>query len=491
MSQALLTQPAAPKAPTPTNITKDAAEIEAQFPALHLTRSSRAAKRLGRFLLGCLVFAVLAAFFAPWQQSIRGEGAVIALDPYDRIQPVVSSLKGLVKERGKNVTEGGYVEKGELLFRVVDQNPNIRQQIDSQIEAAQREIDINILALERAEETVAANKRVVERTLEEIGYTEEARDALLEAADSFVEQARNKFQESENKLLAEQAKLAFAKRDFERQRTLSERGVAAKVKFQDSQQKFENAKANVGIAQNQIEGAQNQLKGKKQERDSKQQEWDAKITKVRSMLEKARSDVAKSQGEANKLAGMIEQKRIKLADMQGKANEQLLQEVVAPRSGYVMNLSVFEENVVKEGQVLCRIVPKTAQLAVELLVNGNDAPLIHEDDPVRLQFEGWPAVQFSGWPSVAVGTFGGRVNFVDPTDNGKGKFRIVVTPDPNDDPWPGHPYLRQGVRANGWTLLDVVPLGYELWRRMNGFPPALESAGASSDKGAKPPKVKI
>ena len=92
---------------------------------------------------------------------------------------------------------------------------------------------------------------------------------------------------------------------------------------------------------------------------------------------------------------------------------------------------------------------------------------------MRLQFEGWPALQFSGWPSIAVGTFGGRVPLVDPTDNGKGKFRVLVEPDPDEQQWPSHRFLRQGVRANGWVLLNVVPIGYELWRQFNGFPPVI------------------
>jgi hypothetical protein len=117
---------------------------------------------------------------------------------------------------------------------------------------------------------------------------------------------------------------------------------------------------------------------------------------------------------------------------------------------------------------------------VEIWVDGNDMPLISPGRPVRLQFEGWPAVQFVGWPSVAVGTFGGIVRLVDATDDGSGKFRVLVEPDPKDDPWPSGAYLRQGVRANGWVLLNQVPLGFELWRQFNGFPPAVAKAAPES-----------
>jgi hypothetical protein len=115
-------------------------------------------------------------------------------------------------------------------------------------------------------------------------------------------------------------------------------------------------------------------------------------------------------------------------------------------------------------------------------------PLIREGRPVRLQFEGWPAVQFTGWPSVAVGTFGGKVALVDATDDGTGRFRILVRPE-TEDAWPTNITLRQGVRVNGWVLLDQVTIGYELWRRFNGFPPTVKPpAGEKTgdkDKGKK------
>jgi hypothetical protein len=112
--------------------------------------------------------------------------------------------------------------------------------------------------------------------------------------------------------------------------------------------------------------------------------------------------------------------------------------------------------------------------------------------PVRLQFEGWPAVQFVGWPSLSVGTFGGFVKVIDATDDGKGKFRILVKPDPDeetDNPWPNPTSLRQGVRANGWVFLNRVTIGYELWRRLNGFPAVI--VPAEGDKTGKGGKVKV
>ena len=140
----------------------------------------------------------------------------------------------------------------------------------------------------------------------------------------------------------------------------------------------------------------------------------------------------------------------------------------------------------KEGDPICLIVPDTSDRAVQVWLDGNDAPLVEPGRHVRLQFEGWPAMQFAGWPSVAVGTFGGEIVSVDAVDNGKGQFRVLILPDATDQAWPEERFLRQGVRTNGWVLLNQVPLWYEIWRQMNGFPPVVSSGEPKEGKTAKP-----
>jgi biotin carboxyl carrier protein len=177
--------------------------------------------------------------------------------------------------------------------------------------------------------------------------------------------------------------------------------------------------------------------------------------------------------------------------------------VTAPCDGIVFRISanVAEGGqFVKEGEDLAILVPDTNDRVVELLIDGMDAPLIAafmqergEGPHVRLQFEGWPAIQFAGWPSVATGTFGGKVRQIDATDDGNGRFRVLVEPEElvEADRWPDAQFLRQGNQAVGWVFLNKVSLGYELWRNLNGFPPVV--APKSNDKykeGGKPPKVK-
>lgn len=159
-----------------------------------------------------------------------------------------------------------------------------------------------------------------------------------------------------------------------------------------------------------------------------------------------------------------------LARIETRVARQSSQSVVASRAGFIQRIVAPQGGVlIKQGDKLALILPESADRAVQLFISGNDIPLITPGREVRLQFEGWPAVQFSGWPSVAVGTFVGTVGVVDPSDDGFGMFRIVVFPK-KDSAWPDAKYLRQGVRVNGWVLLDEVRLGWEMWRRFNAFP---------------------
>jgi multidrug resistance efflux pump len=147
--------------------------------------------------------------------------------------------------------------------------------------------------------------------------------------------------------------------------------------------------------------------------------------------------------------------------------------VVAPKDGIVLQILVREGiDMVKSGDALAVLVPATTERAVEVWIDGRDAPLVRKGALVRMQLEGWPALQFSGWPVLAVGTFEGQVAFVDATDNGKGYFRVLVQQVPGAR-WPDRELLRQGVRAQAWFQLGQVRLGYELWRQFNGFPPML------------------
>jgi hypothetical protein len=129
---------------------------------------------------------------------------------------------------------------------------------------------------------------------------------------------------------------------------------------------------------------------------------------------------------------------------------------------------------IKEGDAVCTVMPEVTDLAVEMYVKAMDIPLISKGRRVRVEFDGWPALQFSGWPSVSVGSFGGTVEVIDYVSTQPGEFRMLVIPDKNEEPWPQQ--LRVGSGTRGWVMLENVPVWYEIWRKLNGFPPSLYKA---------------
>ncbi|MEO1786093.1 MAG: HlyD family efflux transporter periplasmic adaptor subunit [Pseudomonadota bacterium] len=224
-------------------------------------------------------------------------------------------------------------------------------------------------------------------------------------------------------------------------------------------------------------------------------------SQVELQLSAARSALTTAQRDAERMSSLladglvserdVEQATLKVEDFRGRLAElnaqlnrldtslsrQSEQIVRAPRDGVIVSVTGGDTSTyVSTGQSLARFVPGSPERVLQILINGRDVALVQPGAEARIQFEGWPAVQFSGWPSVAVGTFEGRVVAVDPSAQPDGQFRVLIAEDPDAElPWPEERYVRFGAAARAWVLLETVPLGYELWRQMNSFPPTLPS----------------
>jgi hypothetical protein len=144
--------------------------------------------------------------------------------------------------------------------------------------------------------------------------------------------------------------------------------------------------------------------------------------------------------------------------------------ILAPQDGQVMDIQKSGiGEIIKEGDKLLQIVPMGADPALEMFIRPVDQPLVAQGQEVRIIFDGYPAIIFSGWPEQSFGTFTGKIVAVENNVTQNGLFKVLVTQDPEDKPWP--PSLRMGTGASTITLLNDVPLIYEIWRRINGFPP--------------------
>jgi len=447
---------------------------EAVLPSLRLARSSRLARRFGRVLAVMLGLAIIAALFAPWQQSVTGSGDVVAYAPLERQLILEAPIKGRIVKWGADIVENAHVKKDQMILEVQDIDPDYLQRLQEQAASGQRQ-------LIAANESLAAGRRHVDAALASImPYEAQLRayrtvqTEIVAAADQYVKSGEQKVQAETRALEEAEAGFSQALADYQRQKTLFEKNFASELKFQQAEQKYLIGKAKVGKAKAYLAASENELEAKRRERKAKERKAQVDIEYAQTSLNKANADVAKSQSEVAKTESEVAKAEQSLAKLNTAVSRQQRQVVTAPRDGFILKLLVNQGGeMVKDGDPLCIIVPDTKDRAVQVWLDGNDAPLVEPGRHVRLQFEGWPAVQFAGWPSVAVGTFGGEVISVDSTDDGKGKFRVMVSPAAGDIPWPSGRYLRQGVRANGWVLLDEVGLGYEMWRRLNGFPPVV------------------
>lgn len=465
---------------------------ERVMPSLQLARSSRWARRIGNVMAAILVVGFILVFFAPWQQSVRGAGDVIAYSPEERMQWIEATTKGRITQWGDGIYENARVTKGQLIATIQDLDEGYVGRLEQQLATAKETVQslkdlVDATNRQKvAAETLAATQETQVATYKAVREGVEASAlAAIDAAESKVTSAEQKLQE----VLATELQ---AKQDFERQRRLYDKDIASEVKFQQAQQKYTEAQAKVAQEQANIDAFKADLIAKEKDLISKERKAQADIEYSQALLDKARGDVAKTDSDISKSESELQKAEQELFKAETALARQQTQVVTAPVDGFLTQIMANQgSSMLKEGDKIAMIVPDTADRAVQVWLDGNDAPLVEPGRHVRLQFEGWPAVQFAGWPSVAVGTFGGTVVSVDATDDGKGQFRVIVRPDPTEvQEWPSDRYLRQGVRANGWVLLEQVPLWYELWRNMNGFPPSIDPDGdADKEKGRKAPKL--
>ena len=443
--------------------------------ALAGARTPRGVKWAARLLVLTFLATPFLLALVPWQQTVMCRGMVTAYSPTERMQVLTARVSGQV--RTWHVVEGSRVKMNDRVVDIEDNDPELADRLE-----AQRAF--------LAERLVAARDEVAELSAAAKAQ-ESARDAAVKAAEANREAARRSVEVTRQSKANADYALTFEKNRFETFEDLFTNpefgGLESRLSRDEARMRSDRAQTDTDKADAEIQRALATLLTQEALLLQADANGLSAISVARSNLRKAEQNLFTIERDIQDLDNRIE--RFKARN------------VVAPCDGFVYRVSA---NVgqggqyVKEGDELCTIVPDTNDRVVELFLDGIDAPLVlafadrtGRMPHVRLQFEGWPAIQFSGWPELAIGTFGGKVRHVDSAASVTGKFRVLVEPESRleGDTWPTAEFLRQGNQAVGWVFLNRVPLGYEIWRRLNGFPPVL--APESKDKGSKPPKIKV
>ena len=405
-------------------------------------------KILNKIIIYVSIIGVV-ILFLPWTQNISGSGAVTTLKPNQRPQTIQSAIAGRIEKW--YVKEGDYVKKGDTILFISEIkedyfDPNLVQNTKSQVDAKK-------MAVESYGGKVSSLSA-------QINAIENERILKLQQAQNKIRQSLLKVKSDSMDLEAVKTQIKIANTQFNRSVTLNKEGLKPLTDVEEKRLKLQEVEAKIITQENKLLASKNELINAKVEINRISAEYAEKASKARSDQFTALSSQYDTEAQVNKLQNQYVNYQIRNG----------MYYIKAPQDGYV-NRAIQSGigETIKEGTQIVSIMPAKYDIAVETYVSPTDLPLIHKGEKVRIWFDGWPTIVFSGWPNMSYGTFGGRIvaveNFISPN----GKFRVLIAPDEKEEAWPKQ--ISIGSGAQTLALLDNVPIWFELWRTLNGFPP--------------------
>ncbi len=417
--------------------------------------------KIGYWVLGIFVF-LLIVLLMPWTQNISSSGHVTTLYQDQRPQQINTVIPGKIIKW--YIKEGDVVKKGDTLVQLADTKDDY--------------LDSNLV--ERTKDQLNSKEQELLFYSEKINAIESQINAIENNRDLKISSYQNKIEQYKRKLISDSSEVVAAEVDYKiaqeqltRGKQLFNQGVVSLVELERRTAQSNKTLAILTEKQQKLLNTRQEINIIKIDINSVRQEADDKIFKSRSEIASSRGNIAGATGE------LAKNKNI-LANYISRGNQKWL---IAPQDGQIIKAKKGGINeIVKEGEMIVEMVPTQIDHAIELFIEPMDLMLINPGQKVRMIFDGFPAIVFSGWPDNSYGTFGGVVSMVENNRNENGKFRILVIPDSEQNAWPAA--LKTGTGARGFALLNTVPVWYELWRQINGFPPDYYTTKAGT-KNAK------
>ncbi|MFN4026500.1 MULTISPECIES: HlyD family secretion protein [Flavobacterium] len=405
-------------------------------------------KILNKIIVGVSLFGLL-ILFLPWTQNISGSGAVTTLKPDQRPQTIHSAIAGRIEKW--YVKEGDFVQKGDTILFISETkedylDPNLVKNTESQLKAK-----------ELAEKSYGGKVVSLEG---QIAAIRNERQLKLQQANNKIRQAILKVKSDSMDLVAVRTQIKIATTQFNRSLALNKEGLKPMTDVEEKRLKLQETEAKIITQENKLLASENELINAKVEVNRIIAEYNEKEQKASSDRFTALSSQYDTEAQVNKLKNQYTNYQIRNG----------MYYIKAPQSGYVNRaLQSGIGETIKEGTQIVSIMPAKYDIAVETFVSATDLPLLHKGEKVRIWFDGWPTIVFSGWPNLSYGTFGGKIVAIENFISDNGKFRVLIAPDENEAPWPKQ--ISIGSGAQTLALLDNVPVWFEIWRTLNGFPP--------------------
>ena len=405
-------------------------------------------KILNRIIWTVSILAVI-ALFLPWTQNISGSGAVTTLKPNQRPQSIQSVISGRIEKW--YVQEGDYVEKGDTIMFISEikedyMDPNLVANTKNQVNAKKQAL-----------QSYGSKVTTLSSQIQNI---ENERKLKLEQAQNKIRQGLLKIKSDSTDLEAVKTQLKITNTQFNRAVQLNKEGLKPLTDVEEKRLKQQEVEAKIITQENKLLTSKNEFINAKVEVGRINAEYGEKIAKAQSDQFTALSNQFDTEAQVNKLENQYANYSIRNG----------MYYIKAVQSGYINRaIQAGIGETIKEGTPIATIMPSKYDIAVETFVNPVDLPLIKKGEKIRVWFDGWPTIVFSGWPDMSYGTFGGQIVAIENFISENGKFRVLIAPDPNESPWPKQ--LRVGSGAETIALLKTVPVWFEIWRTLNGFPP--------------------
>lgn len=406
---------------------------------------------------------VMIVMFVPWTQNVTGTGYITTLKPNQRPQTIQSPIPGRIEEWF--VKEGDFVKKGDTILRIAEVKSEYFD--DKLVERT----EIQIQSKNQSKDAYAQKSNALQNQILAL----KSEQALkIEQAKNKLQQAYLKVKSNEIDLEAARTNQSIAETQYGRVISLESDGLKATKDVEEKRLKLQEAKAKFISQENKLLESKNEVANAELELSRIKASYADKTSKAESDLYSAQSNQYTTEAEVAKLENSYS----------NYEKRKSLLYVTSPQDGYINKAVLGGLGVTfKEGESLVKIMPANYELAVETYVRPIDMPLIHIGEKVRVQFDGWPAIVFSGWESISYGTYGAKVVAVETFISENGMYRVLLAPDQKDNKWPGG--LRVGSGAKTIALLEDVPIWYELWRKINGFPPNFYTPVNSNSKDGK------
>ena len=391
----------------------------------------------------------ITVLFLPWTQNIKVMGNVSTLYQEQRPQQLNSPIPGrIIKWYVKN---GDYVKKGDTLLQL------------SEV----KEDYLDPLLVKRTEQQVDAKKGLQKYYEAKVGTTNSQMQALNSARDFKLSQLKVKISQLNNKLAGEEAELVAVNNElkmtsdqYERQKKMYDEGLVSLTQFQQRSVSYQNALAKKTSTENKLAQTRQEIVNTSIEQNTTIQDYNEKLSKTEGDRFQSMGQIEGSDGDIAKLENQVANYRAR----------QGLYFVIASQDGQVVQINKAGiGEILKDGESIGIIVPEKVDYAVEIYIKPVDLPLVKEGQRVMCIFDGFPAIVFSGWPNSSYGTFAGKVIAVENNISANGMFKALLIQDKNEKQWP--PKIKMGTGVQGIAILNDVPIWYELWRNINGFPP--------------------